>query len=50
VGRGFFRFLVLSFVFLFLQSSVRVGASVDFPESVDVDVGVDLGGFEPGVT
>jgi hypothetical protein len=28
---------------------VRMGAGVDFAEGVDVDVGVDLGGFEAGV-
>ena len=28
---------------------VRMGAGVDFPQGVDVDVGVDLGGFHAGV-
>jgi hypothetical protein len=28
---------------------VRVAASVDFAKGFDVDVGVDLGGFEAGV-
>jgi hypothetical protein len=41
--------LVFGSVFLHLQPAVRVGAGVDFAQGIDVDVGVDLGGFEAGV-
>jgi hypothetical protein len=41
--------LVFIALFFLLQPSMRMGAGVDFAEGVDVDVGVDLGGFEAGV-
>ena len=34
----------------FRQAPVGVGAGMDFRESLDVDVGVDLSGVKPGVT
>ena len=37
-------------VVVFVQSSVWMAAGMDFAQGVDVDVGVDLGGFHPLVT
>jgi hypothetical protein len=36
-------------IFFFREFAVGVATGVDFAQGFDVDVGVDLGGFEAGV-
>jgi len=41
---------VLSWNMVFIESAVGVGAGMHFPERIDVNVGINLGGLQPLMT